>query len=128
MNPLAQFHPMIVKWSVAVGKWEDALPGSHNMGNLKYTSLTRSWGAIQGRAALDGGFFCQFETDLAGQVALCHFLTLGAENLLLAFHKARTLQTFTEVFAGNPPQGYINGIAEDLGVPLTTDVASFLTN
>lgn len=128
MIPLQQeFPPKIIAWMQAISKWEDALPSSNNPGNLKYTGLTRSWGALQGRPALDGGRFCQFLTIEAGQDALCNFLMLGCENQLLAFHQARTLEAFTKVFAGNPPQGYINGIAEDLGVPLSTDIASFLT-
>lgn len=128
MNPLAQFHPMIVKWAQAIKNQEGASASSHNPGNLKLSSLTRSWGAMYGRPATDGGIIAKFADDTAGMVALCHFLTLGAENLLLAFHSpaARTLAGFTKIYAGNPPAGYTNGILRELGVPGSTQISTFL--
>jgi hypothetical protein len=116
----------IADWAKAIEVNEGADPRTHNPGNLKYASLTASWGATPGRAASDGGHLCQFSTYEAGFKALCNFLTLGAENQLLAFHKARTLQTFTVVYAGNPPQPYINRIAAAIGVSLTIDVSELL--
>lgn len=127
--PMKQFPQMITKWSEAIARWEGAEPSSNNPGNLKYSSLTASWGATKGRAAADDGFFCQFETLQEGQDALCNFLMLGADDELLDFHTpfARTLQGFTVIYAGNPPQGYINGISEYLGVPVDTQISTFLT-
>lgn len=122
----SKFSPMIIKWSEAIAHGEGASPASNNPGNLKFSTLTESWGAIKGRAASDGGFLCQFQSLQEGQNALCNFLKLGAENLLVAFHQARTLQSFTEVYAGNPPQGYIDVIGEMLGVSLETSVSTFL--
>jgi hypothetical protein len=121
------FPPMIEKWANAIALWEGAKPSSNNEGNLKYGTLTASWGATKGRAAADGGFFCQFATPEAGHKALCNFLILGCENQLLAFHKARTFEAFTKVYAGNPPQNYINQIAKLVGVSLSTDISTFLT-
>lgn len=116
----------ISDWANAIKTGEGATAASNNPGNLKYSTLTASWGATKGRGASDGGFLCQFPTYDKGFTALCNFLTLGAENELVAFHQARTLQEFTVVYAGNPPQGYINRIATTLGVPLTTNIATFL--
>lgn len=122
------FSAKIVAWAKAIQTGEGATPASNNPGNLKYSSLTASWGATQGRAATDGGHLCQFATPNAGMDALCNFLVLGCKDELAAFHSpaARTLQGFTEIYAGNPPQGYITRIAATIGVPLNTPIASFL--
>lgn len=113
-------------WALAITAGEGATPASNNPGNLKYSNLTASWGGKKGRKATDGGFFCTFDTYDKGFEALCNFLTLGAQNQLIAFHHSRTLQAFTKVYAGNPPQGYIDAIGKRLGVPLTTDISTFL--
>ncbi len=122
-----KFAPMVIRWAQAIGHWEGADPVSNNLGNLKYSTLTASWGATKGRAASDGGFLCHFATPEAGQDALCNFLTLGCENELVAFHQARTFIEFTMIYAGNPPMGYVNGVANILGIPLGINIASFLT-
>jgi len=126
-NLTPQIHvSRIIDWANAIKQGEGADPASNNPGNLKYATLTASWEATKGRQAIDGGFLCQFSTYQQGFQALCNFLTLGAENELVAFHQARTLQAFTEVYAGNPPQGYIQRIADTLQVPLTIDVSKLL--
>jgi hypothetical protein len=123
------FPPMIEKWITAISQWEGAIPAHHNPGNLKYSTLTASWGATRGPAASDGGYLCQFATDNAGEIALGNFLTLGCENELIAFHspEARTLKGFTVIYAGNPPQDYIDGIITGLGVPGDTQISTFLS-
>ena len=121
-----QFPPMIVSWARAIGLGEGASLQSNNPGNLKYSTLTASWGGTKGRAATDGGYLCNFPDEKTGMDALCNFLVLGAEDQLLAFHKARTLTAFTKVYAGNPPEGYIDGIVSYLGVPGDTNIATFL--
>jgi len=129
-TPTSQvFHPMIAKWATAIGQREGAKPELNNPGNMKYTTLTKSWGANQGPPAADGGYLCQFPTLQAGNEALCNFLTLGCEDELIAFHSpaARTLRGFTVIYAGNPPEGYIDGIIEALGVPGDTQISTFLT-
>jgi hypothetical protein len=123
------FPPMIEKWITAVSQWEGANPALHNCGNLKYSTLTASWGATRGPAASDGGYLCQFATDNAGEIALGNFLTLGCQDELVAFHApaARTLRGFTVIYAGNPPEDYINGIIADMGVPGDTQIGTFLS-
>ncbi len=111
----------ITQWAQAIVHWE-----GHFDGNLKYSTLTASWGATKGRPATDGGFFCEWQSEATGFLALVNFLTLGCENQLLDFHQSRTLESFTKVFAGNPPQGYIDGIAHDLDCPLDINIATFL--
>jgi hypothetical protein len=132
MNPPAPaptFPPMITKWIAAIKQWEGANPELHNGGNLKLTTLTKSWGATQGPAAADGGYLCQFRTEGIGDTALGNFLTLGCEDELVAFHApaARTLEGFTNIYAGNPPQGYIDGIIAMMGVPGGTEISTFLS-
>ena len=126
--PVSLFPTKIVEWSQNIAIGEGATPESNNPGNLKYSTLTASWGATPGRAASDGGFLCQFPTLEMGQNALCNFLKLGCEDELVAFHspEARTFQGFTEIYAGNPPLGYITGIAERMGIALDTQISTFL--
>lgn len=128
-SPVAQSgSSMIQRWANAIAAGEGANPASNNPGNLKYSTLTASWGATKGNAASDGGYLCHFATQDIGTRALCNFLTLGCENELIAFHSpaARTLEGFTEIYAGNPPQGYINKIVATLGVPANTQISTFL--
>ncbi len=122
------FAPMIEKWITAVSQWEGANPESNNPGNLKYSTLTASWGATKGHPASDGGYLCQFATENAGEIALGNFLTLGCEDELIAFHspEARTLRGFTVIYAGNPPENYIQGIIAGLGVPGDTLISTFI--
>ncbi len=120
------FPAMVEKWATAIGHAEGARPYLRNPGNLKLSTLTASWGGTKGFAASDGGYLCQFATDAAGHAALCNFLMLGCEDELRAFHQARTLQAFSTVYGGNPPQGYIDRIASELGVPVDTQISSFL--
>lgn len=119
----------IHQWAQAIAVQEGAKKWLKNPGNLKYATLTASWGATKGFQALDGGWIAAFPTVQAGETALENFLTLGAENELLAFHtpEARTLQGFTMIYAGNPPQKYINGIISAMGVPGDTLISSFLS-
>lgn len=123
----APTHPKIADWAKAIAQWEGANPASNNPGNMKYTTLTASWGAMKGHPASDGGYLCQFKTYQAGLTALCNFLTLGAEGQLIISHpESCTLEAFTKRFAGNPPQGYIDGICKELGLSPTTLISTFL--
>lgn len=117
---------MVQKWAQAIQKEEGASPASNNPGNLKYSTLTASWGATEGRPATDGGFLCQFPTEASGMAALVNFLALGCEDELKAFHQARTLREFTVVYAGNPPEGYIEGVITALGVSGDTLISTFI--
>ena len=125
-SPLAKFPAKILAWKEGIKHWEGANPALHNCGNLKYTTLTASWGATKGPAASDGGNIAQFQSDIDGEVACCNFLTLGCENQLLAFHQSRTFELFTKVYAGNPPQNYINGVAGFIPCQLTDDISNFI--
>jgi hypothetical protein len=116
----------IVDWAKAIANGEGADPASNNPGNLKYSSLTASWGAVPGRAATDGGHLCHFVDWQTGNDALCNFLTLGCEDELRAFHQARTLTEFTKIYAGNPPQGYIDHIVQALGVSPDVLISTFI--
>lgn len=120
---------MIIKWRNLIKIGEAARPDSHNGGNLKYTPLTASWGGKKGRPALDGGYFCKFDNDMMGDLALDNFLIMGCKNQLLDFHKPeqRKLAGFMKKYAGGPPQGYIDGIVKGMGVSGDTDISTFLT-
>lgn len=118
----------IEQWSRAIAVQEGAKKSLNNPGNLKYSTLTASWGATKGFQATDGGWIAAFPTLQEGQTALINFLTLGAENELIAFHtpESRTLQGFSVIYAGNPPQKYIDGIVSAMGVPGSTLISTFL--
>lgn len=118
----------IALWAKGIEQWEGGpASANHNPGNMKFSTLTKSWGAVQGNKAADGGYFAKFQTYQKGFTALCNFLTLGCENQLSAFHQARTFQKFTTIYAGNPPLTYIQGIAKIVGCELDTDISTFLT-
>jgi hypothetical protein len=116
-------------WALAVAVQEGAKKSLNNPGNLKLTTLTKSWGATAGFAAEDGGIIAQFPTPQAGETALENFLTLGCQDELVAFHapEARTLGGFTQIYAGNPPPEYEEAVGRALGCPLDTPISSFLT-
>lgn len=121
-----EFPSMILKWADAIKLWEGGEPKYNNPGNIKVSPLSIAWGATPGRKAADGGYLAQFATYKQGHDALCKLLMLACQDKLQSYHKARTLGAFTKIYAGNPPNGYTNGIAEYLGVPLTTNIADFL--
>jgi len=125
---ISTFPSKIVSWAHIIGQEEGANPISNNAGNLKYSTLTASWGASKGHPAADGGFFCHFETPEDGVNALCNFLKLACEDELIAYHspEARTLGGFTKIYAGNPPEGYILAIANFLHEPLDVQISTFL--
>lgn len=121
------FPPKIMAWAHIIEIEEGAWPSLNNPGNLKASPLTLSWGASAGRKASDGGSIAKFPTYQMGRDALCKFLVLGCNNQLIAFHQARTIEEFTKVYAGNPPQGYIDAIINYLGVTPETLIETFLT-
>jgi hypothetical protein len=116
-------------WALAVAVQEGAKKSLNNPGNLKYSTLTASWGATKGFQATDGGWIAQFPTPQAGETALENFLTLGCQDELVAFHapEARTLGGFTQIYAGNPPPEYEEAVGRALGCPLDTPISSFLS-
>jgi hypothetical protein len=115
-------------WADAIAKAEGAKPSLNNPGDLKYSTLTASWGGTPGFNATDGGSIAQFPTYQRGYTALCSFLRLGCENELVAFHspEARTLEGFMNIYAGNPPSGYLNTIYASLKAEPTTQISTFL--
>lgn len=121
------FTTMITKWAGIIKIQEGNAPSLNNPGSLKVSPLTISWGAKNGVQASDGGWIAKFDTYNQGFTALCNFLTLGCHDELKAFHQARTLESFTKIYAGNPPSGYIHGIIQGMGVPGTTDISTFLS-
>jgi hypothetical protein len=124
--PPAPHVSRISDWANAIAKVEGAKPALNNPGNLKVSTLTKSWGALPGFNATDGGTIASFPTPELGMTALCNFLTLGCENQLIAFHQARTLAQFTKIYAGNPPPHYLNSICTDLKVASTINISSLL--
>lgn len=116
----------IITWANAIKSQEGAKPELNNPGNLKVSSLTASWGATNGFQATDGGWIAKFETYDKGFYALCNFLILGCKDELIAFHQARTLEKFTNVYAGGPPPQYASNVANALGVSKYIDIATLL--
>lgn len=116
---------IIQNWAKAIDKWEGNTFGN-NPGNLKYSPLIASFGAKQGKPGSDGGHFAVFDTYEQGFNALCKFLELGCKNQLKSYKNARTLGKFMKIYAGNPPQGYLNGIEKELGIGLDVNIETFL--
>lgn len=120
-------HPMVYKWAKAIELAEGNAPYLNNPGSLKVSPLTISWGAHNGVQATDGGWIAKFSNYNDGFQALCNFLTLGCHDELKAFHQSRTLGSFTKVYAGNPPSGYISTIIHELKASVDTNVSTFLS-
>lgn len=120
--------PTIYQWADAIAQWEGADGLLNNPGDLKVSSLTKSWGAQNGFQASDGGWIAKFTDYETGFNALCKFLILGVQNHLIAFHssEARTLGGFMKIYAGNPPETYIQGICILLGVTEQFDISTFI--
>lgn len=121
----------IPDWGRAIqveeGWWPNSVSYRHNNpGNLKFTSLTQSFGATQGDAGSDGGYFCKFPTYEKGFTALCDFLELACLDKLKAYHQARTLLEFTKIYANPPNNMYASRVAEKLQVPVNIDISELL--
>lgn len=122
-----QIYPQkVLEWARSIEKAEGNAKYLMNPGSLKVAPLTQSWGATNGVKAKDGGWIAKFETYEKGFDALCNFLILGCHDELKAFHQARTLHDFTVVYAGNPPQEYIDSIVKDMGVSGDTLISTFI--
>jgi hypothetical protein len=128
-NQTGVFPPltMIERWANAIKVQEGWYIGSrsyknNNPGNLKYSSLTASWGAT----GKDADNFCIYPDYETGMKALCNFLQLGAEDELIAFHHARTLLLFTRVYAQPPNDNYALNVAKALGVDVNVDISTFI--
>jgi hypothetical protein len=116
-------YPRIVSWGNMISRFEGAKPVLNNPGNLRYTTLTASWGAI------DNGSFCQFSTYEAGFQALCNFLQLACEDQLIPYHNARTIKQFTEVYTDYPPPeyDYSDNLIKALNLTPETPISDFLS-
>lgn len=127
-NTSSPFSPMIVRWAHLIATFEGANPILCNPGNFKFSTLIASWGGVKAGAGSDGGFFAKFPTYDKGFTALCNFLTLGAENELLAYHQARTIKEFTLVYTNHPQPkyDYSDALIKGLGVTADTNIATFL--
>lgn len=142
--PSEEFPVNILTWAEAIKREEGwCLPGEtlngdrypdgslsyqhNNPGNMKYSSLMASWGAIKGSSGSDGGSFARFPTYQQGHDALCKFLILGCKDQLLAFHESRTIKLFTQKYA-NPPAGshYADNVAHALGVSVETNINTLI--
>jgi len=116
---------MIEKWAKAIDKWEGNTFGN-NPGNLKFSPLIQKFGGKKGKPGSDGGHFAVFDTPEQGFKALCSFLELGCKNQLKSYKNARTITAFLKIYAGSPPQGYIDGIIKDIGCKSDTLIETFL--
>lgn len=137
-------HPMIVAWAKAIIVAEGgnkSYPNIPQCGNLRYTAYTKSLGAVGHTPTGNYAIFPDAETALGATVlgtdfgpaqyvmngkGLCQFLLDAANNELIPYKSARTLIAFTKIFAGNPPQGYIDTIATILKVGESTDISTFV--
>lgn len=123
----------IHQWALAIEKQEGGRPTDLNMrlnnpGNIKWTdySLGLAPGASKGPAASDKGFFLHFDTYEHGHEALCQFLRDACNDLLIPFHDARTILTFTRTYAHPPNDNYARAVAQALGVTVNTRIETLL--
>lgn len=129
-------------WAQGIKTAEGWFTGSrsqknHNGGNLKFTTLTASFGAV----GKDADNFCIFPNDAVGDAALESFLILACKDELLAFHanpkaatvfeNPRTLAGFTLVYA-QPPKAadgsypYLNIVAATIGAKVDQLISELL--
>lgn len=120
-------YPKIYTWAKAIAPEEGARPDLNNPGDLKVTETTKTWGATNGFQAKDGGWIAKFPDFNAGFKAQCNLLTLIAANEAIGYHIDRTFEGVMKVYANNPLQSYIDGIAKLISCELSTDVSSFLS-
>jgi hypothetical protein len=118
---------MLDSWCLAIRKQEGYFPGSkswvnHNIGNLKFTPLTQSFGAV-GKDESNFAVFPDYDT---GYHALKQFLTLACNDQLKDYHDARTLLLFTRKYALPPNDNYAKSVAEYLGVKVDCDIKTLL--
>lgn len=124
-------------WALAVQKEEGWRSGSrsyrnNNPGNLKRSDLVESLGTA--RVAVLGGYigedelgFAQFSSYESGFKALCEFLELAAQNLLIPYKNHRTLLAFTAKYAQPPlDHPYAANVARALGINVTDNISILL--
>lgn len=118
----------IERWALAIEKEEGFAPKTrswrnNNPGNIKWSSLIQSLGA----SSKDPDGFAVFPSYDAGFNALCSFLRLACTDQLKAYHNARTLEQFTQVYA-LPPKShpYAANVAKALGVSVKVDIKTLL--
>jgi hypothetical protein len=125
--PFTPHRSRIQEWALAIqhqegGGIQDRNTRNRNPGNLKYTAYTQSLGASD----RDSGNFCIFTTYDAGFKALCQFLTDACNGKLVAYDGEETLDQFTTTYAVPPNKNYVKGVANALGVPITTQIKDLL--
>lgn len=115
-------------WASAIEKEEGFAPKTrswrnNNPGNIKFSPLIQKLGATH----QDPDGFAVFPSYAAGREALCDFLTLACENMLVPYKNARTLKQFTQVYA-HPPANhpYAENVAKKLKVDVEIDISKLL--
>lgn len=117
----------IETWARAIqhaegGRTYDRNTRNKNPGNLKFTSYTKSLGAV----SHDDKNFCVFPTYQDGFKALCTFLEDAASGKLMAYRPAMALRLFTQIYAEPPSSAYVTYVAHELGVSVDTPISSLL--
>ena len=126
VSPIYSPPSQIPFWSEAIRVAEGWSPTSrsfrnHNPGNMHFSSFTMSLGAI----GKDDMNFCIFPDDEKGMFALREFLTAACLNQLRDYHD-KNLEQFTNIYAGNPPPSYLQGICAALKVDKTIPIKQLL--
>lgn len=98
---------------------------NNNPGNLKFTTYTKSLGAI-GKDNLN---FCKFADYKSGFSALCRFVQDASNNQLKSYHDC-TIKTFFLSYAPsydmNDPLAYAMAVAEKVGVKIDTRLSDII--
>lgn len=132
-NAPATFHPMLDKWCKAAQQYEgwSVIPPSrsylnNNPGNIEFTG--------QSNAALETGHnpnrFAHFMTYQDGYNSLYNLFLNACTGKSSVYYPTMTLQDFYGVYApsvdGNNVSAYATFVAGFLGVPVTTQIKTFL--
>lgn len=124
------YPPKIVKFAKAIEQEEGNKPPrptdrnqrNNNPGNLKYSSVTASFGAI----GKDKDNFCIYPNYETGFDALCEFLILACNDGLKPYHEARTLYKFIKVYANPPNDNYALNVSKFMNVSVNYNIKNFL--
>lgn len=120
-----KFSELNVKFAEAIKTFEGWAPNLRsrrnlNPGNLKYTSYTKSLGAID----KDKDNFCIFKDYDAGFNALCQFIKDAGSDKLKSYHNA-TIKTFFEAYSDNSLI-YAKYVAKQMGINIDTKISQII--
>ena len=116
-------------WATAIQSAEGWYPGSrsyinNNPGNISHAAAVQL--SMPGLVGQDSAGFAKFDDYLDGFDGLEQYLTYACSTNWALYPAGTTFLQFTNLYAGNPPAGYINSIATALGINTNTIISTIL--